>query len=86
MVFALGLKKAIMMFLFKQDSIGVDLQNDFDSEDEYDQTPLPWAALNRPKAMVQRYGFDSIAFLDAGSLVLSRERLACQRTFRFSAK
>jgi hypothetical protein len=53
MASALGLKRAVKMFLLEQDSIGVDLQNEVDSKDEYGQTPLSWAARNGPEAVVK---------------------------------
>src|SRR5947199_973908 len=51
---ALGLKRAVKMFLLEQDSIGIDLQNDVDSKDsEYGRTPLLWAARNGHEAVVK---------------------------------
>jgi hypothetical protein len=51
---ALGLKRAIKMFLLEQDSISVDLQNEVNSKDnEYSQTPLSWAAEKGHEAVVK---------------------------------
>ena len=51
---ALGLERAVEMFLLKQHSISVDFQIDLETKDkEYGQTPLSWAAGNGHEAVVK---------------------------------
>jgi KaiC/GvpD/RAD55 family RecA-like ATPase len=50
---ALGIERAVKLFLAEQDSIGVHPENDVDSKDNYGQTPLSWAAKNGHEAVVK---------------------------------
>ncbi|KAL5331401.1 hypothetical protein ACEPPN_000931 [Leptodophora sp. 'Broadleaf-Isolate-01'] len=43
---ALGLDRAVGMFLLKQDLTSIDLEDKVDSTDSYGRTPLHWAAMN----------------------------------------